>query len=168
MATDLEFMKTVQAAFGPELASGTLHIVSHSYSEESFGNADAILACPEFRLCLSRNRSELFAELAHPKFPEEWYALQLVVRAFRGEEETEHNYAIDFEAAANLLRADHELLTQRFSKGWWRLKRARLRRLKEENTTRVIKWLQSPEGKKQSAETKARIEEVRRRRNLKQ
>jgi len=159
MSVDHEFMNGVRAAFGPELASGTLHVVGHSYSQEAFGNAEAILACSEFRLKLARSRSEQFAELAHPKFPEEWNWLQLVIRAFRGEEEVEHNYEIDFEMAANLLRANRELLAQGFTKGWGRTTRARLRRLKEEHTRRVTEWLQSAEGKRWKAETDAAIEQ---------
>jgi hypothetical protein len=106
MVVDEVFMERVRLAFGPELASGALQIVDHSYSPEAFGNALAILDAGEFRLRLVRNRSEQFAEVAHPKFPEEWIWLPLVIRAFRGEEEVEHNYEIEVETAAQLFRAN--------------------------------------------------------------
>jgi hypothetical protein len=155
---DEEFKSVVSRAFEPEVASGALRVVRESYSEEAFGNAEVVLEASEFRLRLVRNRSELFAEAAHPRFPDEWTWLQLVIRAFRGEREVEHDYSIDPHTAAGLVRGNWDLLTRGFAKGWWRMKRARLRRLKDSSTTRLVEWLQSPEGRRQSAETDAAIE----------
>ena len=71
--TDSDFYQDVLEAFRGLLDRSGLRVESSTYSAKYFGNASVLLAAPEFRLKLERDRGESDAEIASSQDPEDWF-----------------------------------------------------------------------------------------------
>ena len=77
---DSAFSDGVRAAFDGLLRRGALHFVSSRHDEESFGNAEVVLAGGSFRVRIVRDRGDVFADVG-PSGSSEWWPLERALQA---------------------------------------------------------------------------------------